>query len=423
MRDVWALRLYVFAWARRFAPGVMAFFLSASSFLAMPFLWEDTGMPLLPTYIMTIVASLVGTVLFVFWARLPAVAAPFLGLNLWLVYGMVYAMGLSFQTTLLALLLASLWLWLFASVPMLPRWLQAIPSAPLAGARGGLGLWLILHGLLVGKLLLPSPMNLTTVGNIADPSAFVALWGLLLVLAMRLQNSRLAVFWGTLGAVLLALFQGFIALPTKLDATPEGLDRVALQVIFGQPLEALALSLALFLVLFLDSQARLWALNRERSQNKRAFQAIALTNAIGSLLGVGPLTVADASFAARLAGNRKRWAAVAFIVLGWVFIYHEPIAKALLEFPAVIAPAFIVSGGALFFISLPAKKQFDAREQIAYLTTLLMTPLAANVIVGLAAGLSAYVLASLASGKGKELSPVVYCLALLLMGVYIALKL
>lgn len=384
-----------------------------ATFAVVPALWARAGAPFVGAYAATLLAACLATLAAGLFARQPIVVAPALGVNIWLVYGVIYPLGVAWQEAIAACLAAALLVLLTTLTPLRRIFLAAMPRAVIEAARGGVGLLVVFTGLQMGKLVVGSPLTVTMLGSLSEPAAFVALLGFAVSLALWAMGVRAAAFWGVLSAVLLALFEGFLVLPEAPFLLPEGLDRTAFALDFSHLAELSGVVLALWLFLFFDTRGTFAALGEAEATNesaeRRTLIVLAAGNAVASFLGAGPVALAKESVAARAVGARTPLAACAAAAVLLLALFLEPVAAALLDFPAVLAPLLIFSGCTLLR-GLRLDWQ-QTSEHVAFFAVLLVTPLSSSLVAGLGAGMIVYVFLEVFSGRGKKIHPVLFFFA------------
>ena len=384
-----------------------------AAFAVVPALWARAGAPFVGAYAATLLAACLATLAAGLFARQPIVVAPALGINVWLVYGVIYPLGVAWQEALAACFIAALLVLLTVTTPLRRIFLASMPRAIAEAARGGVGLLVVFTGLQMGKLVVGSPLTVTMLGSLSEPAAFVALAGLAASLAFWAMGVRAAAFWGVLSAVLLALFEGFLALPEAPFLLPEGLDRTAFALDFAHFAELSGVVLALWLFLFFDTRGIFAALGEAGEAHglaeKRTLLVLAAGNVVASLLGAGAVALAKESAAARVVGARTPLAACAAAAVLLLALFMEPVAAAVLDFSAVLAPLLIFSG-CLLLKGLRLDWQ-QTSEHVAFFAVLLVTPLSSSLAAGLGAGMILYVFLEVFSGRGKKIHPVLFFFA------------
>jgi AGZA family xanthine/uracil permease-like MFS transporter len=264
------------------------------------------------------------------------------------------------------------------------------------------------------------------------------MFGLVLTSVLLVKNVKGAMLWGILATAAVGIvfdiinWQGFIAMPPSLAPTFLKMD------IMG----ALKLGLlsVIFIFLFMDvfdtvgTLAGVGELGGFMRQGKlpRAGKAM-LTDAVGTCVGAacGTPTVTSyiESASGITAGGRS---GLASIVTGLAFLaalFFSPLVKmigggyqangALLH--PVTAPALIIVGSMMLH-SITKIDWKDYSESIPAFMVILSMPFTFSIATGIAMGFISYAAVKLFSGKGREVSWLVYLLAVLFVLRFVYLK-
>ena len=400
-------------WRREILGGVLTVLSLLASFAVVPALWAKAGMPFVGAYAATLLVAILMTLALGLLAHQPLVAAPAIGVHIWLVYGVIYPLGIAWQEALAACFAAAVLFLLTLFTPLRRIFQAAVPEAIVQATRGGVGLLVVFAGLQMGKLVVGSPLALTMLGSPSEPAAFVALTGVAVSLALWAMGVRAAAFWGVLAAVSVAFVEGFLAWPEAPFLLPEGLDRTVFSLDFAHLWEISGVVLSLWLFLFFDAFGTFAALGERGeahvSSEKRTFFVLAAGNAAAALLGAGPFSLAKESAAARAVGAHTSLAACAAAALLLLVLFMEPVAAAALDFSAVLAPLPIFLG--CWLLKGLRFNWREVSEHVAFFAVLLVTPLSCNLAAGLGAGLILYVFLEVFSGRGKKIHPVLFLFA------------
>ncbi len=159
----------------------------------------------------------------------------------------------------------------------------------------------------------------------------------------------------------------------------------------------------------LTDQAKLTGDDAEKAR-QRCMTIAAIGTIAGSGFGTSPHIVAVESAAGIAEGGRTGFAA---LTTGVLFIAALFVAPLLMVIPAAAtAPVLIVVG--LFMLTAVKGVNFeDISEGIPAFLTIVMMPFAYSIGVGIEWGLVSYVVIKLIAGRHKEISPVMYGLAIL----------
>ena len=415
--EEWLGRLKVSrGWRGELTAGFMIFVSALYGILLAPLLLQQAGMDFSGAYTATVLTSFAGTLLLGLWVKQPLAALPSLGLQVYLVFLVVLSHGYGWQDMLGAGMLAALLLALLAWTGMQRRLLQAMPDSLRTGILAGTGLLLVFQGLRLGKLVVGSPMTLTMLGNISEPSFFLAFFGLVVTAILLALRIRGALLLGLLAAILLGLLQGFLVIPSAPFMLPEGLEQTVFQLRFSAIDSLGIVVLAIVLVLLFDSfGARLGiAALYPLEQSPRLLLTVALTNALAALLGTGPVSAAPASLIGSAAGGRTHWTAVFAALCFLPLLFCAPLLKALLDMPAVAAPGLILTG---FYILQHAGSfsQMDIAEALPMLLMAVLIPLTSSIAEGTGCGIILFVLLKIFTRQWRQVPLFLYGLAGLFM--------
>src|SRR5690606_19352666 len=143
---------------------------------------------------------------------------------------------------------------------------------------------------------------------------------------------------------------------------------------------------------------------------ERALFADAIGTTVGSMLGTSTVTTFAESATGVAEGGRT---GLTSFVSGGLFILALFLAPVFTIVPsAATAPALIIVG--LFMMSSILEVNFnDITESFPAFLTVIMMPLTYSIGEGLAFGVMSYAAVKLFTGRGKEVSPVIYVLAIL----------
>ncbi|MBI4543585.1 MAG: NCS2 family permease, partial [Gemmatimonadetes bacterium] len=150
----------------------------------------------------------------------------------------------------------------------------------------------------------------------------------------------------------------------------------------------------------------------------RALLADSVGTVTGALLGTSTVTTYIESAAGISQGGRTGLVAVVVALLLLLSALLSPLAGAIP--PIATAPALIVVG-ALMLRAMQDVPWTDMTEAAPAFLTLIAMPLTFSIANGLALGFITYPLIKLVSGRGREVSPLVYLLAALFLVRYIYL--
>ncbi|MBQ7515274.1 MAG: NCS2 family permease [Schwartzia sp.] len=403
--------------------GVTAFLSLAYVLIVIPTLFSRCGMDFGGVYLATALTAALATLALGLLADLPATVVPSVAINAWLGYGVILSEGSPWQTALGSVMAASLLLLALSLTPFPQMLLTAVPPSLKAAVRAGLGLFLAFLGLMQGRLIMASPTTIVTLGDLADPAAWLTALGLIATAALLALRIHGAIFLGLLFTEAAALLLGLLEAPEGiffLPAWDSVLFRFSLSGLDARPDVILTLT---FLMLF-DTTGTLLALGRPmhtpavENRWRGTLLAAAAGGLGGAFFGAGAASVPAESVTGAAAGGRSGLTAVVTAALFGLALFLLPIAKVIAAAPSITAPALILAGAYL----LESVADIDWHEPVdalpAFFTILLMT-FSFSVVNGIGAGIVLHVLLQLTTGEGRRVPPLLHGLALLFLLFFI----
>lgn len=296
---------------------------------------------------------------------------------------------------------------------------RVIPVSLKHAVSAGIGLFIALLGAKSCGLIVAAPeKNNLTFGDLTSPKVLVCLIGFVIMLVMKVKN----VSGGMIITILLTTVAGVLAgvteLPERFVSMPAGLGEQFMRIDFLGALDFayIPFLIALFVPDFFSTfgtvlgvGAKAGYLDKDGNLPgiDKCFQVDAVATSFGALFGMPSMTTYLESSAGVEAGG-KTGLSVIFTSICFVFaLFLAPIA--LIIPSAATAPVLIFIGVHM----LSGMKQIDYSDITEYFPAFLcvtFTIFANNIANGICVALPAYVLLKYASGRRRELSPVMYIL-------------
>jgi adenine/guanine/hypoxanthine permease len=405
-------------WKTEILAGFTTFMTMAYIVFVNPSILRQTGMPLAAVTAATCISAAVGSLLMGGLARYPIALAPGMGLNAYFTYAVVAGMGVPWQTALGAVFLSGVAFLLLTALGLRQLILNAIPYELYAAVAVGVGLFIALIGFRNSGIVVPSPATTVTLGNLADPSTLLAIFGLILTSALLAWRIRAAMLIGILATTAAGLATGV----AKWSPQPYSLSDLGATA--GKLDVAAALRIGLveivFVFLFIDlfdnlgtlvavgTKAKLFDRAHQIPRINRILFSDAAATVVGSLVGTSTVVSYIESAAGVAAGGRTGIPAIVTGLLFVVALFVAPVVGAIPN--AATAPALILVGSMM--VSVVAEIDWQEPEvAIPAFLTMLAIPLSFSIANGLAFGFTAYVLIKLLRGKFREVNWFVYLLA------------
>ena len=149
---------------------------------------------------------------------------------------------------------------------------------------------------------------------------------------------------------------------------------------------------------------------------KKALLSDAIGTTIGSMVGTSTVTTFVESSSGVAEGGRTGLTALATAACFVIAAFFFPVFSII---PASATAAALVTVG-LFMITTVVDIDFsDISEAFPAFMTILMMPLTYSIAEGISFGMISYALIKLLTGKGKEVSPLVYVLSVIFILRYL----
>ena len=360
------------------------------------------------------------TLLLALYRYMPFGGLSGMGINAFFAYTIVVQMGHSFAFALTAQLIAGLAFLLIAVTPLKEYLFNAIPHTIKLAVTAGIGLFIALIGLSSAGLIVSNPATIVSIGDLQAPSSLISILGIILIAVFTGRNVKGGIFLAVIIAAVVGFFCGITKLPSTIFSMPPSLAPIWFHYDMSELLSVDMVFVAftfLFVNLFnvvgvligLTNQAEV-PQDKQLGVQSSCMKVSALGTIIGSALGTSPHIVAVESAAGIAEGGRTGLTA---LTIAGLFIASLFLAPLLMVIPvAATAPVLIVVG--LFMMASVKDINFgDISEGLPAFLTIIMMPFAYSIGVGIEWGLISYVLIKVLTGKYRDVSGVMYFLALI----------
>jgi AGZA family xanthine/uracil permease-like MFS transporter len=410
---------------REVLAGFTTFISMAYILFVNPTVLGASGMDEGAIFTATALASALGCILMGLLARYPIATAPALGINAFFAYSVCIGMGISWQTALAGVFVASLIFILITIFKLRELIIDAIPVDLKYAISGGIGLFIAFLGLSEGGLIVSDKSTLVALGSLSVGTTWLTIFGLIITAVLLVRRVPGGIFIGMAATTLLGLITGLIPMPTKIISGAPSLAPtflVALKHVGDiNSLQLWVVVLTFLLVTFFDTAGTLVGLANQAGfmkDNKmprvgKALAADSTAMLAGSLLGTSPVGAYVESSAGIAVGGRS---GITAIVTGLFFIVSLLFSPLLAVVTSqVTAPALIVVG-VLMAQSLSKINWAEMEIAIPSFLILLGMPLTYSISDGIALGFIFYPITMVAAKRGKEVSPIMYGLFFVFIG-------
>lgn len=399
-------------------------FMTMSYILAVnPGMLADAGMDKGGVFTATIVASIIAMLVMGLYANLPFALAPGMGLNAFFVYTVVLGRGHSWQYALTAVFIEGVIFILMSLFNVREAIFNAIPMSLKKAVSVGIGLFIALIGLSSAGVIVQGEGTLVSLGNLLTPGAAVTFVGIIVMAILMAKKVRGALLYGILISTVFALILGVTHAPEAWFQLPPSLAPVAFKLEWKNIFTWEMFSI-MFTFLFVDlfdtvgtlvgvaSKANLLNEKGELPAAGPALFADAVGTTVGALLGTSTVTTFVESASGVTEGGRTGLTSLSVAFFFFLSLFLFPI-FAIIPSQAT-APALVMVG--LFMMS-PIKDipLDDFSESVPAFLTIVMMPFAYSIAEGIAFGMMSYVIIKVLSGKAKDVSPLMYILALIFL--------
>ncbi len=415
-------------WRTEILAGVTTFLTMAYIVLVNPAVLHDAGVPLPAVTAATCLSAAFGSILMGVIARYPIALAPGMGLNAYFTYTVCLKMHVPWQTALGAVFLSGVIFLALTAVGIRQMILRAIPHQLYAAVAGGIGLFIAFIGFQHAGLVVRDPNTLVGMGSIRNPTAYLTLLGLILMVALEVRKVKGSILIGVLTVTGIAwAFHmvtwtpspgGFGALTQTafklniMGAVNKGLLEIIFVFFFVDLFDNLGTLVAV------TKRAGLIAPDHSIPRLNRILFADATATIFGSLTGTSTVTSYVESTAGVAAGGRS---GVTAIVTGLLFLGAIAAAPFIgIVPPAATAPALILVGS-MMLAAITEIQWHEPLIAVPAFLTLILIPFTYSIANGLGFGIIAWAVLHLFAGKARRQDWLLYLLAALFLARFIYL--
>ena len=397
-------------------------FMTMSYILAVnPQMLSETGMDKGGVFTASVIASIIAMVCMAFLANLPFGLAPGMGLNAFFTFTVVKTLGYTWQFALTAVFLEGIVFLILSLFKVREMIFDAIPINLKKAVSCGIGLFIALVGLVNSGIILQGEGTVLQLGNLLSRESVVFIVGLFIIALLLAREIKGALMYGILASTILALILGVSKYQGGSPITlPPSLAPVAFKIQFDK-IFTFDMFTVVFTFLFVDIfdtvgtlvgvSAKAGMLD-EQGKLKEASPALladAIGTTAGALLGTSTVTTFVESASGVAEGGRTGLTALSTAFFFFLSLFLFPVFGMI---PAqATGPALVIVG--LFMLSSIKEIDFyDYSEAIPAFITIIAMPFCYSIAEGISFGMISYVLIKLLAGKRKDVSILMYILAI-----------
>ena len=400
--------------------GLTTFLTMAYIIFVNPSILSETGMDKGALIAVTCIVTAFATIITGIFANAPIAMAPGMGLNAFFAYTLVLGGKTNWQTALGVVFLSGLFFLLLTLLGLRKKIVEAIPPSLISAIAVGIGLFITFIGLVKLGVVVDNKVTLVSAGRLT-PTVLIGLCGLIVMVFLETKKIKGALLVGILFSTVLAGIFGYIEKPTELISFNLNITPIVLQL---DILGALKWSLfgSIFSLMFMDMFDSIGTLvacchqaNMVDEKNKiKGLDGLlgidAIATMIGAVLGTSTTTSYIESAAGIEQGGRSGLTSIVTGVLFLLALLFVPIVGIVPGYAT--APALIMVG--LFMMKEVRKIDFTRLEEaFPAFIIMVMIALSYSISTGLAFGFISFTLIKIVSGKGREVKPAMWVIAIL----------
>lgn len=378
-----------------------------------------SGMNTGAVFTATALASAIGCFLMGMYAKYPIATAPALGINAFFSYSVVIGMGVSWQTALAGVFVASLIFMLITVFKLRELIIDAIPRDLKLAISAGIGMFVAFIGLHGGGLIVANKSTVVGLGDFTQGTTWLTVFGLIVTIILMVRKVPGAIFIGMILTSILGVVTGLIQLPAHLVAAVPSLKPTFLAGLHHvgdiNTVQMWVVVLTFLLVTFFDTAGTLVGLaeqagfmkNNKMPRVGKALMSDSSAMLAGSLLGTSPVGAFVESSAGIAVGGRTGLTAVVTGILFIFSLFFSPLLTVVTS--QVTAPALVIVG---VLMAQSLKKIDWEKLEIAVPAFLIVLgmPLTYSISDGIALGFITYPITMITAGRRKEIHPIMYVL-------------
>ena len=411
---------------REVIAGLATFMTMAYIIFVNPQVLKGAGMPVEAVAAATCIAAAVPTLIMGLWANYPFALASGMGLNAALAMHATKP-GMDWQTMMGVIVVEGAIVTVLVLTRVREQVMQAIPMNLKRAIGVGIGIFIAFLGMQHAGWVIQGENALVTHGVFHTKDTLVSTLGVLLMMLLLAFRVRGAILLGILGTAAVAWVADSLtpgasrltAVPERWIAMPDFSTFWRANILGALQPALVGVIFAFLITDFFDTMGTVIGIGGQAGflderGNLPRLNRVLLTDSLaavwGGLCGASSVTTYIESAAGISEGGRTGLTSVVVSVLFLLSLLFAPLVGAV---PAVAtAPALIIVGYLMMTVVREMDFQTPERGIPAFLTMLLI-PLTQSISFGIGVGFISHVMVMLLRGKGREVSPWMYGIALL----------
>lgn len=411
-----------------FLAGLTTFMTMSYILIVNPTMLGKAGMDQGGVFTATIISSVIAMLFMGLYANFPFALSAGMGLNAFFTFSIVIGMGHDWSYALTAVFLEGI-IFIFLSIFKVREALfKAIPLQLKNAVSVGIGLFIAMIGATNSGIVVANESTFLALGNLVSKEVLVTFFSLLIMGILSAKKVKGALLYGIIGGTILGLILGVTQLPSQgFLSLPPSLKPVAFKLHWDN-IFTLDMFSVMFTFLFVDIFDTLGTITGVATKANmldekgnlpgigKALLSDAIGTVVGALLGTSTITTFVESASGVTDGGRTGLTSLSVAFFFFLSLFLFPLFSIVPS--QATAAALIIVG--LFMMS-PIKNidLDDYTESLPAFLTIIMMPFAYSIAEGISIGMISYVFLKVTTGKYKDVSPVMYILAIVFIVRYI----
>lgn len=407
--------------------GLTTFVAMAYIIFVNPNILAAAGIPKEAALAATVWSATIATAIMGLWANFPVGVAPGMGLNAFLAFYVCGTLGLHWTVALGATFISGVVFFILTVTNIRQLIVESVPANLKASIGVGIGMFIAFIGLQNAGIVVNNDATLVSVGNMLSAGPLLACFGLILTAALMAKDIPGSMLIGIFCTTVLGMAVGATPAPTgissfvSLDIPSLSGTFMQLDIMGAVKYGIVSIVFTLTIVELFDNMGTLIGLSRKAKlidkdghiQNlDRALVCDSVGTMASAVLGTSTVTSFVESAAGVSQGGRTGLTAITIAFLFMVSLIFAPLVGLV---PGVATAPALILVGALMMGEVVHVDFNDFTEAFPAFMTMVMMPLTYSIASGFGFGFVSYALVKLLTGRAREVSPVMWVVAVIFL--------
>lgn len=405
-----------------------------------------TGYTFPQLFTATALAAIISCLLMGLYSRFPVALAPGMGVNAFLSFTICIGMGFTFEQGLLVVFISGVLFLILTVTGVRMKILDSIPKSMKLAISAGIGFFIALLGLYNARIITTNGGSPLTLGPLSDPGVLLALFCVVVTLVLWYKKWWFAVIGGLLATWILGIILGEMGITSDLVSeevyliptwNPDGFVSEPNFGLFGKVftgfemfdgtlwMSFIAAIVSLFVVDMFDTAGTLIGVGGAAGMideeghlqdGEKALMCDAVASMAGAVCGTSTTTSFIESTTGIDAGARTGLMPVVVALLFGVALIFSGFFG---TFTSACTVGALVLVGIMMIKSVKDIEWEDPVVCVMAFMTIFMMGLAGSITDGIAFGIFTFVIGKAVTGKIKEVSPILWVLAVVFLIYFI----